>query len=331
MIEFRCHSCEKLLRVQDSHAGSRARCPSCGELLSIPATLSENVPPPVEVEESPYISPSSGEEQGVDRDSKLCPFCCETIKRAAKKCKHCGEQLDRGDEQLPRKFDIGRVMSFWWKVFMKQPGMVIGTSLVASFLPALFYVPLIFVLPLLAMAGQNNDDLMMAGVGFGALACFILAIMSSCVLAAGMFRVLEKLVREEPVEFREMFLPLHLMPRVIGLGVVLTLMYLVGCLACFIPGILVLLIFWPAIFLIHEEDCGVFDSLSRAKLMTDNKWLNSLIVGIVCMAIQNVGVLLLYVGLLISMPMGNLLLAACYVSMRWEYEDEHGPLSASLN
>ncbi len=105
-------------------------------------------------------------------------------------------------------------------------------------------------------------------------------------------------------------------------------MYLAGCMACFFPGIFVMLVFWPAIFVIHDEDCGVFESLSRAKAITDSKWLNSLIVGIVCIAIQNAGVLLLYVGLLISMPMGYLLLAACYVSMRWEYEDEHGPIAA---
>ncbi len=191
MIEFRCSSCEKLLKVQDSHAGSRARCPSCGELLSIPALPSGNIAPPVEVEESPYISPSTGEAPNVDDDSKVCPFCCETIKRAARKCKHCGEQLDRGEERLPRKFDIGGVMSFWWKVFVKQPGMVIGTSLVASFLPVLFYLPLIFAFPLLAVAGQDHDDLMAAGIGLGILACFFFAACSGFVLAAGMLRVHE--------------------------------------------------------------------------------------------------------------------------------------------
>ena len=29
----------------------------------------------------------------VESDEKPCPFCAETIKRAAKKCKHCGSDL----------------------------------------------------------------------------------------------------------------------------------------------------------------------------------------------------------------------------------------------
>ena len=30
----------------------------------------------------------------IDEDTTVCPFCSETIKRSAKKCKHCGEILD---------------------------------------------------------------------------------------------------------------------------------------------------------------------------------------------------------------------------------------------
>jgi len=29
----------------------------------------------------------------VESDEKTCPFCAETIRRAAKKCKHCGSEL----------------------------------------------------------------------------------------------------------------------------------------------------------------------------------------------------------------------------------------------
>ena len=31
---------------------------------------------------------------GVEADEKACPYCAETIKAAAIKCKHCGEMLD---------------------------------------------------------------------------------------------------------------------------------------------------------------------------------------------------------------------------------------------
>jgi phage FluMu protein Com len=36
-IEFRCRSCEKLLRVGDEAAGRQVRCPACGELNHVPS------------------------------------------------------------------------------------------------------------------------------------------------------------------------------------------------------------------------------------------------------------------------------------------------------
>jgi TM2 domain-containing membrane protein YozV/phage FluMu protein Com len=35
-IEFRCHQCNKKLRVADTHAGKRAKCPSCQTILNVP-------------------------------------------------------------------------------------------------------------------------------------------------------------------------------------------------------------------------------------------------------------------------------------------------------
>jgi len=36
-IEFRCTKCGKLLRTGDDAAGQQAKCPACGELMSVPA------------------------------------------------------------------------------------------------------------------------------------------------------------------------------------------------------------------------------------------------------------------------------------------------------
>lgn len=33
------------------------------------------------------------ESEDLDKDNKICPFCAETIKAAAIKCKHCGSDL----------------------------------------------------------------------------------------------------------------------------------------------------------------------------------------------------------------------------------------------
>jgi hypothetical protein len=50
-IEFQCASCQKLLRVPDSAAGKKARCPTCGTIHEVPATVEPGAPvvvvPPV--------------------------------------------------------------------------------------------------------------------------------------------------------------------------------------------------------------------------------------------------------------------------------------------
>ena len=52
----------------------------------------------------------------MEADEKACPFCAETIKAAAIKCKHCGEmmtpEVPTGDQPtvpLPRKLPRGTV------------------------------------------------------------------------------------------------------------------------------------------------------------------------------------------------------------------------------
>ena len=36
-IEYRCPSCGKLLRVDDTAAGRQAQCPQCGKQSTVPA------------------------------------------------------------------------------------------------------------------------------------------------------------------------------------------------------------------------------------------------------------------------------------------------------
>jgi hypothetical protein len=44
-IEFRCPSCQRLLRVPDGTAGKSARCPGCGDTIAIPGAGPEPTPP----------------------------------------------------------------------------------------------------------------------------------------------------------------------------------------------------------------------------------------------------------------------------------------------
>jgi predicted Zn finger-like uncharacterized protein len=138
-----CPSCERKLRVTDELLGQKVRCPTCGGTFNangapangpppapaappssappaqgspppLPAPI-ETVPLQLSVDEidkparPPGSAPSPPAEQDRDshrdrpRDYIRCPNCDERISAEARRCRHCGEDLDAADE-----FDIRR-------------------------------------------------------------------------------------------------------------------------------------------------------------------------------------------------------------------------------
>ena len=95
-IEFNCHVCGKLLRTADEKAGKTAKCPGCGEKLSVPQA---------DEAADDYESDDAGG-SGLDEfgdvaapstksgPMKACPMCGEQIRRAASRCRFCGEDVD---------------------------------------------------------------------------------------------------------------------------------------------------------------------------------------------------------------------------------------------
>lgn len=334
MIEFRCDSCEKLLRVGDDKAGARAKCPSCGAVLLIPGAVSD-----AQTNFAALIGGASGSADEAAsksddaQETKQCPHCCETIKAAAAKCRFCGERLIEEDGELPRKFDIGKIIGYSWQVFIKNPALIICTTFATSILPSLVFGLLpFFAIAFVANAGRRPgpaDDLMAIGLFAACLLCGFFFMLTTAVLHAGMLKVHQKLVLDEPTTFSEMFVSVGDFGKYLGLGIVLGGMYVVGLAACFIPGLIVLLMYWPAVFFIHDDDCGVFESLSRARKLTDNNWMNSFLVGLVYAAVSGSGALLFYIGMLVTIPLSYVLFATSFVVMRNEYEDRHGPISSA--
>lgn len=136
-IEFNCHVCGKLLRTADNKAGRTAKCPGCGESLTVPATDVEDYDSG-EADESDYDDygdvPAPSSRGG---STKACPMCGEQISRRATRCEYCGENVGSGGGSRRRRSGVARE-----KVSGPAIGLMVaaGFNITASLLGALVNV-----------------------------------------------------------------------------------------------------------------------------------------------------------------------------------------------
>jgi hypothetical protein len=100
-------SCGKVLRAKDELAGKRVKCPSCSQVLTLPAKTVRASPSPVPSppstapREIEVVSPSTTPESppalpivppalpGLTGGTRVCEWCAESIAEAAVQCPHC--------------------------------------------------------------------------------------------------------------------------------------------------------------------------------------------------------------------------------------------------
>jgi len=334
-IEFHCHHCDKTLKTTDDKAGRQAKCPGCGELITVPQPQSpvvdavEDVSDLVEIADESSATPPP---VPADPDAtKECPFCGEQIRVAATKCRYCGERLEPPAEHLKgygelRPFPPSETISDAWQIFTDQMGLSVGTTFVFLLLSGisamLWFVPMQIAIE---MGDQGNDASVVVGV-FAAV-MYVVSLALNCFLGCGYLIFLLKLARRQDAEVADLFRGGRRWLTLLGATFVFLIMFYLGFLMCIIPGVLVGLMFSVYPFVIVDQNLGVFAALGRSRAMTKGNWGSILLVFLMGIGCYVMGALACYVGLLFTLPYTYILFAVAYDKMTRQRPDDSVTIS----
>jgi uncharacterized membrane protein/phage FluMu protein Com len=332
-IEFHCPFCQKVLKTADDKAGVKANCPGCGEAVTVPSADSAAAKAePLWTENaaagtSAQITDSGGAavppESAATGDTRPCPMCGAEIKRAALRCRFCGENLiEPDDDGGSGQIEAGDILSRSWEIFQKNLGILVGSTLVlmgiggASFIAA--YLATIAVAVAIAgpgPGGQGPDAAAIALIVAAGSLFMLLFFAVNAFLGAGYNVLLIRIARGERAELGDLFSGGRYFWRMFWGNVLFGVLALVGFALFIVPYVFVILIFWPYTYVIVDQNTGVVESFQKSRELTSGNLLTIFILGLAVMGINMLGQMACYVGMIFSVPLGALIFAVAYCRM----------------
>ena len=296
-IEFNCTQCDKRLKVPDESAGSKARCPQCQNVIEVPASNLAS-PGPATVPPSPTGNYPPGNQPPSDVPN---PFSAPAAGIPhAKKTAATGE---------PTAVDAGSVIEVAWDTWKQNLGILVGMTLIVF---AINFVIGFGQQILIAILAQANSIEVAIGVSY---VISFFAQMIQIFLGIGQTQIILKLLRGQNVELGELFGGGPLFLRTLGASIVAGLAVVLGFVALIIPGILLMLFFWPFYHFIVDNKAKAMESFSMALPVAKLNIGTTLVLVLASMGIMIVGVLALCVGVFFAQPLVTTMWGAAYLMM----------------
>jgi phage FluMu protein Com len=318
-IEFRCTNCEQLLRVPDDAAGKNARCPKCGALATIPspgaAAGPVAPPPPMPPSIPPAMPPASpfgdaalpagGNPFAADYPAKpsLNPYAPPSAGYAPPTL---------GVPSLPvtnQRVEVGQIWNYSWQIWQANLGLLVGVTLTVI---AITYAVGIPVAILQTVLEQNDNK-------EGAVAVAVIGnLFSNAVqmfVGIGQAMIALKLARQQPASFGDLFAGGGRFLPVLGMMILAMLALIAGFALCIVPGIFLLIMFWPCYYLVVEEKASVFESFSLAYTVTEGNRVTTLLLWLLSIAVALLGLLAFCIGIIFAAPLITMLWATAYLMM----------------
>ncbi|HVV99595.1 MAG TPA: hypothetical protein VHB77_04615 [Planctomycetaceae bacterium] len=305
-IELNCPHCQKFLRTTDDKAGMTANCPGCGEPIVIPAPSGETA----------EVSPELEQPEAGEGDRKPCPVCGGMIRRSARKCRYCGEQLvsdeASSERAMSNSLDVGDVLRDTWEIYRDDMALVLGGIFVAGLISS---IPNFAMMPvsMSVAAQQPNNALLQNELQ---LLTSLMQFLFTAFMLGGQFRLLLNVIHRTDPRFSDIFSGGRYFLRMFG-GMILGYLALVaGCLLLIFPGIYLMMAFAPFPLLIVDRNLSLFDSFREAWRITQGHRLQLFVLMLVSFALVIGGYMACCVGLIVVMPFNWLMYVVVCVRLQ---------------
>jgi phage FluMu protein Com len=286
-IEFRCTSCDKLLRVGDDAAGKHAKCPQCGTVLTIPAPApfaAAAPPPPLPPRQpSPSASPN--------------PYQAPQAMPSA---------------PVTGALDLGSIFNRTLEIFKSQPVMCIVGVVLAVIASGVMQG----VTNLVSSAVLRGTHSLMLFTMFSFVG-WIASMAVGMWIQMGVLRMLLKIARGQEVTFNELLVTdAQLVLPFIGASLLVAISVWIGILLCIVPGVILALMFSQAQLLIVDRGVGVMDSLNTSKDITNGHKMELFVIWLVA----GLGAILATLvtcglGIVVAAPFLMLMMVVVYLTL----------------
>ncbi len=329
-IEFHCPHCDKLLKTPDDKAGVRANCPGCGQTVTVPEPAAEAAHADESLAEVQHEPHDPDVEIASPGDSKPCPMCGAMIKKAAVRCRFCGETLARrpaAGAWTPTPIDAGEILNRSWEIYKGELGLMIAAILIAFGIPFGINIVLSFAQQIAMLAvggggppGGNPNQMVGLVMGFSLVSMVINHAVQQF-MQAGLMIFMLRVARGGSPEISDLFAGKQYFWRFFWGSILFGLMIGFGLIFLIVPGIILALMFWPMTYVIVDRNVGVLDALQQSREATSGNYMAVFVLALASFGINLLGLLACGIGLLFSIPLGTLLLAVAYCGMTGQLAD----------
>ena len=218
------------------------------------------------------------------------------------------------------KAEIGDIFNYSLKVWKENLGILIGATLIVFGLA----FGLAFFEGFVESMLKGIDQRSTAASSIFALFSSILSNVFQSFVAIGDLQLMLALLRRQPASIGMLFSGGERLLPTIGVSILLGLAIVMGFLLLIIPGIIVILFYWPAYYLVIDRRTPVMQSFAVARIITKGNEVTFFVMGLLASAIFFVGVLALCVGIFAAQPLALLMFACAYLMMSGQIDTRTG-------